>query len=105
MQYDHKETGIFKRNRVLKETGGLSGKAVRPFTDEVLQWVKAEKSFTIIAVGGILDPEDGINKVKQGADLIQIYSGMIYKGPWMVRKLKKVCLRDNNPQIICFSFI
>ncbi|HRG33029.1 MAG TPA: quinone-dependent dihydroorotate dehydrogenase [Saprospiraceae bacterium] len=82
-----------KETELLKETGGLSGKAVRQFTDEVLQWVRAEKSFTIIAVGGILDPEDAINKVKQGADLIQIYSGMIYRGPWMVRKIKEGLLK------------
>ena len=43
-----------------------------------------DKKMAIIGVGGILKPEDALNKVKLGADLVQVYTGFIYKGPDLV---------------------
>lgn len=71
------------------EQGGLSGKALQIYADEVLNWVDQNNPELVkIAVGGIFNAEDAILKFNSGAKLIQIYSGMIFEGPWMVKKIK-----------------
>ena len=50
---------------------------------------KSNKSFAIIGVGGINSANDAIEKLEAGADLIQIYSGFIYEGPSLVKKINK----------------
>jgi dihydroorotate dehydrogenase len=42
------------------------------------------KSFPIIGVGGVLSAEDAVSKIQSGANLVQIYTGLIYKGPSLV---------------------
>lgn len=71
--------------------GGLSGKPVRARSTEVIKYLadKSKKSFAIIGVGGIHSPEDAIEKLEAGADLVQIYTGFIYEGPSLVRKINK----------------
>lgn len=72
------------------ETGGLSGKAVRPYSDEILGWARqADPNITLMGAGGIALPEHAIRKLKLGADLVQVYTGMIFEGPWMIRKIKE----------------
>ena len=75
------------------EIGGLSGEPLKIQSDHVLSVVAAlvssaysstDKKMAIIGVGGILKPEDALNKVKLGADLVQVYTGFIYKGPDLV---------------------
>lgn len=73
------------------ETGGLSGKPVRDRSTEVIRFLaeKSNKSFPIIGVGGIHSPEDAKEKLAAGADLIQLYTGFIYEGPGLVKKINK----------------
>lgn len=71
--------------------GGLSGKAVRVRSTEVIRYL-AEKSngqFPIIGVGGINTAQDAIDKLEAGATLVQVYTGFIYEGPAMLKKINK----------------
>jgi dihydroorotate dehydrogenase len=71
--------------------GGLSGKPLRDRSIEVIRYLfeKSQGSFPIVGVGGIHSPEDAIKKLRAGASLVQIYTGMIYEGPALVKNVKK----------------
>ncbi len=71
--------------------GGLSGKPLTHRSTEVIKYLaeKANKAFPIIGVGGIHSPEDAIEKIEAGADLVQIYTGFIYEGPGLIKKINK----------------
>jgi dihydroorotate dehydrogenase len=71
--------------------GGLSGKPLRERATEVIKYLKqkSNNAFPIIGVGGIHSPEDAIEKLQAGADLVQIYTGFVYEGPALVKKIKK----------------
>ena len=73
------------------ETGGLSGKPVKDRSTEVIRFLaeKSGKSFPIIGVGGIHSDQDAKEKLEAGADLIQLYTGFIYEGPGLVKKINK----------------
>jgi dihydroorotate dehydrogenase len=68
------------------EAGGLSGLPVREPSNQVLAWLKDElkDNMPIIGVGGILDGASAGEKAQLGADLVQVYSGFIYKGPKLI---------------------
>ena len=72
-----------------KEAGGLSGKPVRERATEVIRFLaeKSGKSFPIIGVGGIHSADDAKEKLAAGADLIQLYTGFIYEGPGLVKRI------------------
>ncbi|MBL0329254.1 MAG: quinone-dependent dihydroorotate dehydrogenase [Bacteroidetes bacterium] len=76
--------------------GGLSGKPLTKRATEVIKYLsqKSNKSFPIIAVGGIHTGEDAIEKLKAGASLVQIYTGFIYEGPGIVKKINKELLKQ-----------
>ncbi len=84
--------GLTSKNKV--ETGGLSGKPVYKRSTEVIRFLaeKSNKAFPIIGVGGIHSAEDAIEKIKAGADLVQIYTGFIYEGPSLIKKINKALL-------------
>ncbi len=77
--------------------GGLSGKPVRERSTEVIRYLaqKSGKTFAIIGVGGIHTAQDAIEKLEAGADLVQIYSGLIYEGPDLILKINKAILSKN----------
>ena len=68
------------------ESGGLSGAPVREKSTEVIRQLAAalNGALPIIGVGGILSGADAVEKIQAGASLVQIYSGMIYRGPDLV---------------------
>jgi dihydroorotate dehydrogenase len=73
--------------------GGLSGKPLRERSTEVIAYLRAKMGvgYPIIGVGGVMTPEDAIEKLKAGADLVQIYTGFVYEGPGFVKRaLKKI---------------
>jgi dihydroorotate dehydrogenase len=74
--------------------GGLSGKPLTDRATEVIKFLRGAlgKDVCIIGVGGIMTPEDAIEKLKAGANLIQIYSGFIYNGPSFVKSINKAIL-------------
>lgn len=69
--------------------GGLSGKPLRKRSTEVIKYLseKSGKAFPIIGAGGIHSPEDVIEKLNAGASLIQVYTGFIYEGPGLVKRI------------------
>jgi dihydroorotate dehydrogenase len=70
------------------ETGGLSGAPVREASNRVVGLLRAElgRGFPIIGVGGILSAADAVEKIRAGADVVQIYTGLIYQGPALVNQ-------------------
>lgn len=76
------------------ETGGLSGKPVKNRSTEVIRFLaeKSGKSFPIVGVGGIHSAADAQEKLKAGADLVQLYTGFIYEGPALVKRINKSLL-------------
>jgi dihydroorotate dehydrogenase len=75
--------------------GGLSGKALRHRSTEVISYLnkKSNGAFPIIGVGGINSGADAIEKLKAGATLVQVYTGFIYEGPAMVKNINKAILK------------
>ncbi|MBL8387464.1 MAG: quinone-dependent dihydroorotate dehydrogenase [Hydrogenophaga sp.] len=71
-----------------EETGGLSGTPVLEASNRVIRLLRAAlgPAFPIIGVGGILSGADAVSKIEAGADVVQIYTGLIYKGPGLVRE-------------------
>jgi len=69
-----------------KEAGGLSGAPMREISNVVIRQLAAELkgALPIIGVGGILKGADALEKIQAGATLVQIYSGMIYRGPELI---------------------
>ncbi|HYW18759.1 MAG TPA: quinone-dependent dihydroorotate dehydrogenase [Nodularia sp. (in: cyanobacteria)] len=72
-----------------EEAGGISGAPVRDRSTEVIRfiWQQTQGEIPIIGVGGIFTPEDAWEKITAGASLIQVYTGWIYQGPMMVRRI------------------
>jgi len=77
------------------EVGGLSGKPLAKRSTEVIRFLaeKSNKAFPIIGVGGIHSPEDAIEKLEAGADLLQLYTGFVYEGPGIVKKINKSLIK------------
>jgi dihydroorotate dehydrogenase len=71
--------------------GGLSGKPLRDRSTEVIRYLaeKSGKAFPIIGVGGIMTADDALEKIKAGADLVQVYTGFIYEGPMIAKRINK----------------
>jgi len=71
--------------------GGLSGKPLTNRSTEVISFLRSKlgKKYPIIGVGGIMTPEDALEKLKAGADLVQIYTGFIYEGPGFVKRINQ----------------
>ncbi len=72
--------------RHAEEAGGLSGAPVLEASNRVIAQLRAAlgKGFPIIGVGGVMSGADAVSKIKAGADVVQIYTGLIYKGPALV---------------------
>ncbi len=77
--------------RHAEETGGLSGAPVLEASNQVIRQLRAAlgSGFPIIGVGGILSADDAVRKIRAGADVVQIYTGLIYEGPALVAKAAK----------------
>lgn len=76
------------------ETGGLSGKPLTQRSTEVISYLseRSKGTFPIIGVGGIHSPEDAIEKLNAGAALVQLYTGFIYEGPALIKRINKKIL-------------
>lgn len=75
----------------INEKGGLSGAPLYDRSNEVISFIskKTNGKLPIIGVGGISTPEQALKKIEAGAHLIQLYTGIIYEGPGIVRKINK----------------
>ncbi|MBN9366640.1 MAG: quinone-dependent dihydroorotate dehydrogenase [Comamonadaceae bacterium] len=85
--------------RHAEEAGGLSGAPVYEASNRVIAQLRAAlgQGFPIIGVGGILSAEDAVGKIRAGADVVQIYTGLVYQGPALVaqaaRAIQKITKR------------
>ena len=80
-----------------EEKGGLSGKPLTTRSTEVIRFLSenSNKAFPIIGVGGIHSPEDAIEKLEAGADLIQLWTGFVYEGPALVKRINSAILENS----------
>ena len=98
----HKIDGVVATNTTLardavqglkhaEEAGGLSGGPVLQASNQVIAQLRKAlgKNYPIIGVGGVLSAQDALTKIAAGADLVQIYTGMIYNGPGLVSEVAK----------------
>src|SRR3989344_616355 len=71
--------------------GGVSGRPIRTRVTEMIAYLykKLEGRVPIIGVGGIFSAQDAYEKIKAGASLIQVYTGMVYEGPMLIKNVKK----------------
>ena len=88
---DGLKTKILKAtgNPIEQEAGGISGLPVQKRSTEVIRFIYQETQgkLPIIGVGGIFTPQDAWDKIIAGATLLQVYTGWIYQGPWMVKEV------------------
>lgn len=84
-------SGLRTSDAVVNEAGGLSGKPLTVRSTEVIRYLsnKSNKAFPIIGVGGIHSPQDAKDKLEAGASLVQLYTGFIYEGPGIVKRICK----------------
>ncbi len=75
--------------------GGLSGKPLQERSTEVIRYLHQHSGgqFPIIGVGGIHSVQDALDKLNAGASLIQLYTGFIYEGPALVKKINRALLQ------------
>jgi dihydroorotate dehydrogenase len=83
------------RDPSAKEQGGLSGHPLFTLSTQVLAqaYLRVERQFPLIGVGGVDSPETAFAKIEAGASLVQLYSSLIFKGPWLVSTIKSGLLR------------
>jgi len=69
-----------------QETGGLSGAPLRAASNRVIRFLRQSlgPDFPIVGVGGVMSADDAVEKIQAGANLVQIYTGLIYAGPALV---------------------
>ena len=80
------------------EKGGLSGKPISKMATEVIRYLheNSKGAFPIIGVGGIHSVQDALDKLEAGASLIQLYTGFIYEGPSLIKKINKELRKINH---------
>lgn len=76
--------------------GGVSGQPIKNQSTKVIKYLadNSNKSFPIIGVGGIHSEKDALEKIEAGADLVQIYTGFIYEGPGLIKRINKAILSN-----------
>lgn len=101
--------GIIATNTTLHRTGapayteqwagGMSGRPLRERSTEIIRHLSEHTrgEFPIIGVGGIHDPESALEKLRAGATLIQVFTGLVYEGPGLVRRINEALLRREAP--------
>jgi len=84
-----------EKNDVIKETGGLSGMPVRKKSTAVVEYIhkKTKGQIPVIASGGVFNSTDAEEKIAVGASLVQVWTGFIYEGPAIV---KRICRNLRN---------
>lgn len=83
---------------LLEEAGGLSGQPLKDRSTEVIRFLaeNSNKSFPIIGVGGIHSEQDALEKLEAGADLIQLWTGFVYEGPGLIKKINEALLNTDK---------
>lgn len=76
---------------ITEEAGGISGAPLRSRSTEVIRYIyqKTQGTLPILGVGGVFTAADAWEKIAAGASLVQVYTGWVYEGPWMVKRILK----------------
>ena len=79
---------------LINQKGGLSGKPISDKSTDIIKFLHkySNGSIPIIGVGGVMNSNDAIDKIKAGATLIQLYSGFVYSGPSIVKQINEAIL-------------
>jgi dihydroorotate dehydrogenase len=89
-------SGLTTDENTIKQIGdgGLSGKPLTAPSTEVIRYIvqKSQGTIPVIGVGGIHSVQDAVEKLNAGAVLVQLYTGFIYEGPGLIRKIKKALI-------------
>jgi dihydroorotate dehydrogenase len=76
-----------------RQAGGLSGAPLAERSTEVIKILRRHTSLPLIASGGVMSAEDARRKIEAGADLVQIYTGLVYSGPALIRQITAALAR------------
>jgi dihydroorotate dehydrogenase len=76
-------------DRAAAEAGGLSGRPLTERARQVVAFVARESGLPVIGVGGVMEPDDALRLFDAGAGLVQLYTGLIYRGPALVRRINR----------------
>ena len=91
--------GLITPDTRIKEigNGGLSGAPLNERSNTIIRYIKEKTGgkLPVIGSGGIISVKDAVDKLDAGADLLQIYTGFIYEGPWIIKKINKELLKRN----------
>lgn len=81
--------------------GGLSGAPLKSRSTEVIRYIatKSGGRIPIMGVGGISTPEDALEKLDAGASLVQVYTGMIFEGPGVIKEINNAILRSSKGKV------
>ena len=79
---------------LVRTQGGLSGTPLRQRSYEILKYIKTRSRFPVISVGGIMNVSDALARFDAGADLIQVYTGFIYRGPGFIGQICRAMLEQ-----------
>jgi dihydroorotate dehydrogenase len=71
------------------ETGGLSGRPIEPRATEMVRYVARRVDVPVVGVGGVATAEDAYRKLRAGAQLVQLYTGLVYRGPAIARNINR----------------
>lgn len=100
LSHDTQLSGLIATNTTLDHSGipperhtqgGLSGAPLKNRSTEIVKFITSRTSLPVIAVGGIMSPDDAMEKFDAGAALIQLYTGFIYEGPSLVHEIVQRC--------------
>ncbi len=82
------------KNKWQNQLGGISGKPLTKRSTEIIRYLnnRLEGKVPIIGVGGIMNEKDALEKLEAGASLIQLYSGFIYEGPNLIKRINQAIL-------------
>lgn len=80
------------RSRHRGESGGLSGKPLTAKSEAVLRQTlkQVNRRIPVVSAGGIMNPEDAKRRLEMGAALVQVYTGLVYRGPGVVKEIVRV---------------
>ena len=102
---EHQLAGIIATNTTtdqqaipaeMRQSGGLSGKPLRTRSLEMLRHIRTQSSLPVVSVGGIMNADDARERFDAGADLIQLYTGIVFRGPHLVREIAESLLRGGT---------
>lgn len=102
---NHRLAGIIATNTTidhsgipaaLDQEGGLSGAPLRAKSTEFVRSITARSTIPVIASGGIVDADSALEKIEAGAQLLQVYTGYIYRGPGLLREISDALVRQRS---------